>query len=147
MIILKIAIRYYSRSGSTKKIAKAIATTIGVPAKSISEPLTAPVDLLFIGGAPYVALKLDRHLQTFIQGLTAQQVSHIAVFSTSNWKGSIAKQVTKNLRDPALHVYDAGFACRGAFGKLNQQHPTIAECTAASNYAQKVIAALANGND
>lgn len=139
---MKIAIRYYSRAGSTQKLAQAIATAINIPAKTVAEPLSEPVDLLFIGGAPYIALQLDRHLQHFLQGLTAQQVKHIAVFSTSNWKGSIAAQVTKNLRDDNIQVIDKGFACRGAFGKLNQQHPTEAECAAAGSYAQHIITNL-----
>jgi flavodoxin len=139
---LKIAIRYCSRSGSTQKLATAIGSAIGVPAKPISEPLTEPVELLFLGGAPYIAGHLDRHLQQFIQALASQQVTRIAVFSTSNWKGSIVTQVTKNLRDPALQVLHSDFTCRGAFGKLNRQHPTITECAAAGRYAQQIVAQL-----
>lgn len=52
---MKKAVRYYSRLGSTKTIAEAIAQGAGVQAVSITEEpeLTEPVDVLFLGGAPY----------------------------------------------------------------------------------------------
>ena len=52
---MKKAVRYYSRLGSTKTIAEAIAQGAGVRAVSITEEpeLTEPVDVLFLGGAPY----------------------------------------------------------------------------------------------
>lgn len=137
---MKIAVYYYSRSGSTKKIAEAIAAQVGVAAQSADSALDTEVDLLFLGGAPYVGLKLDKHLQAFIGSLTHAQVKKIAVFSTSNWKGSIRSQVEKCLTDPDIQVIDAGFSCRGAMGKINQSHPTPAECQAAAAYARQTIA-------
>lgn len=44
MIDMKIAIRYYSRGGNTRKIADAISRAVGVEAKTLSEPLKAAAD-------------------------------------------------------------------------------------------------------
>ena len=44
---MKVAIRYYTRGGNTKKLADAIAEAIGVEAKTTAEPLTEDVDILF----------------------------------------------------------------------------------------------------
>ena len=43
---MKIAIRYYTRSGNTKKLAEAIAEAASVEAKDVSVPLEEEVDVL-----------------------------------------------------------------------------------------------------
>jgi len=44
---MKIVIRYYTKTGNTKKLAEAISSAIGVEAKTVDEPLTEDVDILF----------------------------------------------------------------------------------------------------
>ena len=44
---MKAAIRYYTRSGNTKKLADAISAAIGAEARTTAEPLTEDVDILF----------------------------------------------------------------------------------------------------
>lgn len=44
---MKIEVRYFSRGGNTKKLAEAIAKAVGAEAKTVSEPLTEDVDILF----------------------------------------------------------------------------------------------------
>ena len=43
---MKFAVRYYTKTGNTKKLALAVAQALGVEALPISEPLTEPVDIL-----------------------------------------------------------------------------------------------------
>ena len=50
---MKIAVRYYTRSGNTQKLAEAVAAAVGVEALPVSEPLTEPVDVLFLGCSYY----------------------------------------------------------------------------------------------
>ena len=45
---MKIAVRYYTKTGNTKKLAMAIAEAVGVEAKPISVPVDEPVDILFL---------------------------------------------------------------------------------------------------
>jgi len=52
---MKIAIRYYTKTGNTKKLAEAIASAIDVEAKTVDEPLSEDVDILFLGSAVYAA--------------------------------------------------------------------------------------------
>ena len=136
---MKIAVSYYSKGGSTKKLADAIAKEAGVTAKSVEDGLREPVDLLFLGGAPYAGSALDGHLARFIEGLTSADVKSIAVFSASNWKMSIRPQVKKHLRDSAIHVIDKGFASRGAMGVINKSRPNEKDCAAAAAYAKHII--------
>ena len=50
---MKVAVRYFSRGGNTKKLAEAIASAIGVEAKDVSFGLNEDVDLLFLGSSVY----------------------------------------------------------------------------------------------
>ena len=52
---MKIAIRYYTKTGHTKKLAEAIGKELGVEAKTIDTPLEEKVDILFLGSSVYAA--------------------------------------------------------------------------------------------
>ena len=44
---MKIAVRYYTKTGNTKRLAAAIAEAVGAEALPISAPINEPVDILF----------------------------------------------------------------------------------------------------
>ncbi len=46
---MKYAVRYYTKTGNTKRLAEAIAGELGVEALPISSPVTESVDYLFLG--------------------------------------------------------------------------------------------------
>lgn len=46
---MKFAVRYYTKTGNTKRLAEAIAKELGVEALPISEPVEDAVDYLFLG--------------------------------------------------------------------------------------------------
>ena len=50
---MKIAVRYYTKTGNTKRLAEAIAKEVGVEALPISTPIAEPVDILFLGNSYY----------------------------------------------------------------------------------------------
>ena len=52
------AVRYYTKTGNTKKLADALAGELGVEARPISDPVTEPVDLLFLRNS-YYAFNID----------------------------------------------------------------------------------------
>ena len=55
---MKIAVRYYTRSGNTKKLAEAIADAVKVDAKDVTVPLMKKADILFLG-CSYYAFDVD----------------------------------------------------------------------------------------
>ncbi len=61
---MNIDVRYYSKSGNTKKIADAIAKQAGVSAKLIHEPIQGEVDMLFLGIGLY-AFDIDPELKEY----------------------------------------------------------------------------------
>ena len=61
-------VRYYSKTGNTKKLAEVVAKQVGVTAKPIMEQIEDDIDILFLGGAVY-AFDIDPLLKTFIHSL------------------------------------------------------------------------------
>lgn len=90
-------VRYYSRSGITKKIAEAIAEGVGTKAVSVDAPeaaLTERTDVLFLGSALY-AYGLDANMKAYLKTLSRDQVEKAVLFSTS-W---ISKHALDLMRD------------------------------------------------
>ena len=58
---MKIAIRYYSKTGNTEKLAEAIGEAIGVAPKTIDEPLNEDVDILFLGNIMLEQIQKSRN--------------------------------------------------------------------------------------
>ena len=52
---MKTAVRYYTQTGNTKKLADAIAAELGVEAKSIDTLLEEDTDVLFLCNSVYWA--------------------------------------------------------------------------------------------
>jgi len=63
--MMNIAVRYYTRSGNTKKLADAAAKAASVSAQDISIPLAEKVDILLLG-CSYYAFDVDEAVKKFI---------------------------------------------------------------------------------
>lgn len=134
---MNIAVRYYSRGGNTAKIAKAIAQAVGVEAKTVSEPLSGDVDVLFLGSAPY-AFDVDDEVKKFIKGIDVS-VGKVVNFSTSAAVKSTRKYVEKLFEEKKIPVAEEEFSCRGAFAMLHKGKPDENDQKAAADFARKVI--------
>ncbi|MBR1642819.1 MAG: flavodoxin [Butyrivibrio sp.] len=103
---MSVAVRYYSRSGNTGKVAGYIAEAAGVEAVSVdaaNAALSEKVDVLFIGGALY-AYGIDDNLKAYLQTIPADKVGKAVVFSTS-WLSKHALDVIKKaLTDKGIAV-------------------------------------------
>lgn len=130
---MKIAVRYYSRSGNTKAVAEAIAEAVGVSAVSVEQKgaaLTEPVDILFVGGALY-AYGLDSHLKDYLKTLKTGDAKRAVVFSTS-WisRHSIAL-IQKGLHDAEIPSSEETFYVKNK--------PTPAQLKDAAAFARKFL--------
>ena len=65
---MKIAIRYYTKTGNTKKLAEALSEAVGVEALTVDTPLTEDIDILFLGSAVYAA-GVDSKIKEFIESI------------------------------------------------------------------------------
>lgn len=138
MIEMTAAVRYYSRSGNTKKLAEAIAGAASTTAESVEKAITAPVDLLFLGGAIYAG-NVDAHLLTFIRQLKPDFVKSVAVFSTAAGSKSIHPKVAELLKSQGIAVMNETFQCRGKFLLANKGSPNEKDCADAAAFAKKLI--------
>ncbi|MBR1568608.1 MAG: hypothetical protein IJ648_06545 [Lachnospiraceae bacterium] len=107
---MKIAVRYYSKSGNTKTIAEAIADGCGTQAVSITEEdkLQDKVDILFLGGAPYANI-MAPELREYANHLSSEQVNKVVLFTTSNWSHRTVYALQKILREKGIKVEEEHF--------------------------------------
>lgn len=134
---MKVAIRYYTRGGNTKKLADAISEAIGIEAKTTAEPLTEDVDILFLGSSVY-AYGVDDEVKKFINGIDVK-VGKVVNFSTAAAIKSTYKQVAKLLAAKHIPFAEEEFACRGSFAMLHKGRPDADDCKAAASFAKKMI--------
>lgn len=115
-------IRYFSKTGHMKRMADVVSAVTGVEAKDISQPITTPVDTLFLGSAVYYA-GIDNHMKEFIRSLDGTKVKNVICFSSAAILPSSYSQVRKLLVEQGVKVDEREFHCRGAFSLLHRGHP------------------------
>ena len=134
---MKIAVRYFSRGGNTKKLADAIADAVGVDAETTSVPLTEDVDILFLGSSVY-ANGVDNAIKEFVNGISVK-VGKVVNFSTAALVRSSYKQVSRLLEGKHIPFAKEEFYCRGSFAMMHKGRPNADDCKAAAEFARKII--------
>lgn len=134
---MKIAVRYYTRSGNTKKLAQAIAEAVAVAAKDVSVPLEEKADVLFLG-CSYYAFDVDQAVKDFIVS-NKDNIGKIVCFGTSAMMRSMKKPVKKVAKTVGVEVADEEFHCHGQFGKVHKGRPNEKDLADVSAFAAKII--------
>jgi len=135
--IMHVAVRYYTRSGNTKKLADAIAQAVGVTAEDTAHKLTEDVDVLFLGSSVYAA-GVDESVKKFIDGIDVK-VGKVVNFSTAALLKGTAKQVKKLLDAKNIPMSDQEFNCRGSFGPMHKGKPDANDLKAAAEFAKAQV--------
>ena len=135
---MKIEVRYYSKSGNTKKIANAIAKEAGVSAKSIHEPLQGEVDILFLGTGLY-AFDIDPELKEYISTLKPENIKTVVVFSTAAIVKSAYEKAKKYLQEQGLTVSDKEYHCPGHYLILRKGRPNTEDVKEAERFARSIL--------
>lgn len=121
--IMNFAVRYYSKNGSTKRVAQAMAETLDVVAKEIGVPLSEKVDILFLGSGVYNG-KVHPSVKTFIESLDRKKVGKVVLFLTSAMTYEKAvKEVEQTLLQKKIHMHHTYFHCKGRFLIFYLSHP------------------------
>lgn len=131
------AVRYFSRTGNTKKLAEGIACALGLEAKTTDASLEEKVDVLFLGSAVYAA-GVDDAVKEFIKN-NASKIGKIVNFSTAALLPSTYKQVSKLAEESNVQMAEEEFHCRGAFAVMHKNRPNEADIKAAQDFAKKII--------
>lgn len=135
---MNIQVRYFSRSGNTKKLAEAIAQAAGTRATALSEPLAEPVHLLFIGSSVY-GFDLDDTVKDYIGRLSPVDVKAVALFGTSALVKSGNQAMAKLLREVHITVLKESFYCRGSFSFLHRGRPNQGDLQMAAAFARTAM--------
>ena len=89
---MKVAVRYYTKTGNTKRLAEAVAKAVGAEALPISTPVDEPADILFLGNS-YYAFSIDPEVRSFIRSLDKNKVGRIVNFGSAAMLNSTYKKV------------------------------------------------------
>ena len=134
---MKIAIRYYTKTGNTKKMAEALSETVGVEALTVDNPLTEDIDILFLGSAVYAA-GVDAKVKEFIENIDVN-VGKIVNFSSAALIESTYKQVKKIAENNNLTMAEEEFHCRGAFKLVHRGRPNDNDLRNLQEFAKNIV--------
>lgn len=134
---MKIAVRYYTKTGNTEKLAVSIAEAVGTKAQDVSSPLTEKVDILFLGSSVYAA-GVDEAVKAFVRG-NAANIGKIVNFSTAALLSSTYKQVKKLAEENGVAMAAEEFHCRGAFKFMHRNRPNAEDLKNAASFAKTIV--------
>ena len=137
-VSMKIAVRYYTKTGNTKKLAMAIAEAVGVEAKPISVPVDEPVDILFLGNS-YYAFSIDPEVKKFILSLNKTKVGRIVNFGSAAMLNSTYKKVKAAADKAGIPMDEREFHCKGEFKGIHKGKPDETDMKAAADFARRIV--------
>ena len=135
---MKIAVRYYIKTGNTKRLAEAVAKAVGVEALPISTPITEPVDVLFLGNS-YYAFTIDPEVRNFIRGLDKNKVGKIVNFGSAAMLNSTYRKVKAEADKAGIPMDEREFHCKGEFKGIHRGKPDGSDLEAAAQFARKIV--------
>ena len=135
---MKVAVRYYTKTGNTKRLAEAVAGAVGAEALPLSAPVDEPVDILFLGNS-YYAFTIDPEVRDFIRSLDRGKVGRIVNFGSAAMLNSTWKKVKAEADKAGITMDEREFHCRGEFKGLHKGRPNEEDLKAAAGFAGKII--------
>ncbi len=135
---MNYAVRYYTKTGNTKRLAEAIANVLGVEALPISAPVSEKVDLLFLGNS-YYAFNIDREVRDFVHSLDKNKVGKIVNFGSAAMLNSTFKKVKAEADKVGIEMFDKEFHCKGEFKAFHKGRPNDADLKAAADFARSIM--------
>jgi flavodoxin len=135
---MKIAVRYYTKTGNTKRLAEAVAKAVGVEALPITTPVTESVDILFLGNS-YYAFTIDPEVRRFVESLEKEKVGKIVNFGSAAMMNSTWKKVKAVADKVGISMDEREFHCKGEFKGLHKGKPDESDLVAAAAFAKKIV--------
>jgi flavodoxin len=135
---MKIAVRYYTKTGNTKRLAEAVAKAVGTEAQPISVPVTEPVDILFLGNS-YYAFSIDPEVRSFIRSLDKSKIGRIVNFGSAAMLNSTYKKVKAEADKAGIPMDEREFHCKGEFKGVHKGKPDESDLKAVAEFAKKIV--------
>ena len=135
---MKIAVRYYTTTGNTKRLAEAMARAVGAEALPISVPVTEKVDILFLGNS-YYAFTIDPEVRAFIRSLDKSKIGRIVNFGSAAMMNSTWKKVKAEADKVGIAMETREFHCKGDFKGVHKGKPDAEDLAAAAAFAKSIV--------
>lgn len=135
---MKIAVRYYTKTGNTKRLAEAVAEAVGTEALPLSSSIEDPVDILFLGNS-YYAFSIDPEVRAFIRQLDKNKVGRIVNFGSAAMLNSTYKKVKAEAAKVGIPMDEREFHCKGEFKGIHKGRPNEEDLKAAAEFAKSII--------
>ena len=135
---MKVAVRYYTQTGNTKKLADAIAAELGVETKSIDAPLEEDTDILFLCNSVYWA-GVDGKVKKFLKSPGAK-IGQLINVSTAALIESTYAQMKKLAAEAGIPLSTREFHCKGSFKALHKGRPNTEDLKAVRAFARDIVA-------
>ena len=135
---MKTAVRYYTKTGNTKRLAEAVAEAVGAEALPISTPITEPVDILFLGNS-YYAFTIDPEVRQFVASLDREKVGKIVNFGSAAMMNSTYRKVKAVADKAGIPMDEREFHCKGQFKGMHKGKPDESDLKAAAEFARKIV--------
>ena len=135
---MKVAVRYYTKTGNTKRLAEAVAKALGVEALPLSEPVEERVDLLFLGNS-YYAFSIDPEVRDFIRSLNKDKVGKLVNFGSAAMLNSTWKKVKAEADKAGIPMEEREFHCKGEFKGIHKGRPNADDLKAAAAFASQIV--------
>ena len=133
---MKYAVRYYTKTGNTKRLAEAIAKEMGVEALPLSVPVDEKVDILFLGNS-YYAFDIDPEVRNFVSALDKEKVGKIVNFGSACLLNSTYKKVKAVADKAGIEMDEKEFHCRGEFKGIHKGRPNEEDLKAAVEFVKQ----------
>ena len=134
---MKIAVRYYTKTGNTKRLAEAIAEAVGTEALPISMPVTEKTDILFLGNS-YYAFSIDPEVRDYIRSLDKEKIGKIVNFGSAAMLNSTWKKVKAEADMAGIPMDEREFHCKGEFKGIHKGRPNEDDLKAAAEFAAMI---------
>ena len=135
---MNIAVRYYTKTGNTKRLAEAVAEAVGAEALPISEPVAEPVDILFLGNS-YYAFSIDPEVREFVASLDKEKVGKIVNFGSAAMLNSTYKKVKAEADKAGITMDEREFHCKGEFKGIHKGRPNREDMQAVAVFARSFL--------
>ena len=135
---MKVAVRYYTKTGNTKRLAEAVAKAVGAEALPISVPVAERVDILFLGNS-YYAFSIDPEVRQFVKSLDKTKVGKIVNFGSAAMLNSTYNKVKAEADKAGISMDEREFHCKGEFKGVHKGKPDEADLKAAAEFARKIV--------
>ena len=135
---MKIAVRYYTKTGNTRRLAEAVADAVGTEALPLSTPIEEPVDILFLGNS-YYAFSIDPEVRDFIRKLDKNKVGRIVNFGSAAMLNSTYKKVKAEADKVGIPMDEREFHCKGEFKGVHKGKPDENDLKAVAEFARRIV--------